>query len=359
MEGSGGITYVESNVSKIKENLQEIIEELKNINKNSEYDFISIGDELNSISGQAEILSKMSLQCSEMLMGEKTTNVIYDLRNKFKNLDSYFKYSIHKIDEDKELLDKVMDDFKMIDSPFETFKKIVKQLNLLSVSIRIESARLTSDNKTFEVLANDVLKLANNAENILKEITGLIDIVYKNMESLFIEIFQLKEDKYIKTREKIVPINDVLKDLWDEQSRYAHISQNISEIMKENRSDISNIVFSLQAHDIIRQKIEHIIEAFEEMIHNFELNEPGQEELSKLAVLFSLQIDQLADAENNIIFAVNDIKNKIGSLYGNSINLGDEISSISHLIKNKSSKILKDSESQVNEIKNSILQTSK
>ncbi|MBI9071166.1 MAG: hypothetical protein JEY94_06190 [Melioribacteraceae bacterium] len=349
---------IKSVLQRTVKTLYAVCGEIKSLSEDSEKDFLETGTRLFGISDKANEVADFALQNAELLMGEKTRSIIGDLRTKFKNLESYFVFSMDKVDVDKTLLDKVLEDFDKIKTPFSVFKKIVKHLNLLSVSIRIESARLSVEQQTFEVLANDVYNLATSAEEMLSDIEKLITEIQQRIDRLFIEIDQLRNEEYLTSHKKIQPVKNALNEFWIEQQKYSELNQINSERMKENSDSISSIVVSLQSHDFARQKLEHVSEIIEEQI--LKLYEEGLKTdvhmATRISILTNMQNDQLLAANNSIQNSVQNVNDGLHTIYQNSV----EIKNDSAGLKDNSAgslNVLSEAGKQIKEISSSLTET--
>jgi methyl-accepting chemotaxis protein len=196
----------------------------------------------------------------------------------------------------------------------EAFKRIVKHLQMLGISTRIESARLGQAGAGFTTLADDVDKLS---EHIVAESTRIM-VDGRALEAL---------------------TDSVARTIGDIVAGQQHCSALVLGQMRENLAAISNlsersgaviagasvqaggistaigeVVTSVQFHDIVRQQLEHVIEALADMreVAAGKTTDAGveapAERLGWLAEAAGLQLSLLDNARERFVEAVESLR---------------------------------------------------
>lgn len=146
------------------------------------------------------------------------------------------------------------------------FKRIVKQLQMLGISTRIESARLGSASSGFQTLADDVEQLAGR-------IVEDFDAIKGRTQALSLTVADFREDASVMANLQQQCVTNIsgtlgrnvraLRDVYAEaRESSAALSQQAANIS----SNMSEVVTSIQSHDIIRQQVEHVAEVLEETV---------------------------------------------------------------------------------------------
>lgn len=164
-------------------------EELRKLNSISESEFLETGEYLRKFYNKSKDISGFSLQISELLSGNDITETIKNLKLFLLNLEKYSAETDGLTENANSTLLQIRKNINDIYSPLEGFKKSVKLLNILGISIRIEDASLNSDNKEFNILAEEVTKLS-------EVIRSKLDVTFK----LTIQLDKMIEDTLKKSK---------------------------------------------------------------------------------------------------------------------------------------------------------------
>ncbi len=356
---------IESECNKLwadwKKGLSLACAEIEELAVSSEEEFISLGNNLYNISSKAKDISGISLSVADLFVGEKTTTLIEDLKSKLNNIDNYFLSSLNELSEDVTIIEEIQNKFVQIKEPFREFKRIIKHLNILSISTRIKSASLKDDSQQFNVLAEDIIKLTDNAEIKIKNLSLSVESSNALIQKLFSQINELKNEKYLNTRAKLEPIQKILDDYKENQRNFDEISKEISTGMIDNSAKVNNIVTSLQFHDITRQKIEHVQEELSVLLENGILEiDPFDEnqftEKSKhVDAICRIQNQQLNQANNEITTSVDDVQNRLVDIKGNIAHCANLTNGIVNSVAKSNKVILEETGQGIDEITHSLL----
>ena len=197
------------------------------------------------------------------------------------------------------------------------FIKIVKTLAVLGTFIRVESAHLGSMGTDFLTLANEINQLGKGIEARCLNIFTESQSLSSSLKHSLANVLNIKASQEGQLQVVIDKTMLSLTSLMEKQNLAAATAGRISGNYQSISGNISNIIMSLQIHDITRQQIEHVDQALQNvssLINERGLQHGPQEQAPLLALhICRIQAAQLAIAHDELTHAVVHI---IGSLSG-------------------------------------------
>ncbi|MBI4978494.1 MAG: methyl-accepting chemotaxis protein [Spirochaetes bacterium] len=136
---------------------------------------------------------------------------------------------------------------------------IADRTNVLAINAAIEAARAGESGRGFAVVAHEVRKLSRLSENAAKEIAVILEEVMSAAHGMHNEIEEgaIAINKHTANAETafdstLATINNTIEDV-------KHELETLKKDTEALAVDTNAIVVSMQAHDIIRQRVEHVI----------------------------------------------------------------------------------------------------
>ncbi|MFO7727058.1 MAG: methyl-accepting chemotaxis protein [Desulfonatronovibrio sp.] len=302
--------------------IQEVSSFLDTVITDKEQDFLDLGQGLHDISSRSGNLSAQADEMTALTSGERIIEAQQSLTGKLDDITVFCDVSWGE--KSAGLLGGVLEQSKTLSLQMNDFKKIVRTLNVLSFTTRIESARLGDIGRGFMTLADDVealgRKMVGHWQRILDEATNLYDLV----ESAKSRVEVLIQDQKTGVARVLEGINSNLTALDQVRQSSEQAAKDLSARAGEIASHIRDMVSSMQFHDITRQIVEHVQQTLNEVLNLIRQN--GQvsgemdedESLKQLAgwinKVCALQIHQMDQAGKSFFEAVENLKTNLDSI---------------------------------------------
>jgi methyl-accepting chemotaxis protein len=309
--------------------IKQYAEELKALNKSTEHDFLSIGTSVNDVFSRSTKISRTANSSVELIASDKVSEDTEKLHSVFEMIKEHFQCSQLKINKSSAVLQKMLDIGKNTNAPLDVFKRIVKHLRILSVATKIENARLASNDNSFNILADDIEKLSIIIASKTADIHKGLSLLQKEVQQALYKIFSYTDSKYKITHAVLDGITANLQVLSEKRIQSSGVVQRLAIQSEEVSSDISEVVSSLQFHDITRQQIEHVTDIFDKvcLVATNEASN-GNAYIYAIRDIGELQIQQLENAKKEFISAVNRIMESLGGLTNRVLEMSEEVAKL-------------------------------
>ena len=309
-----GGPYLKIDITDFVEKFNLICERINKFNAGSETRFLSIGTELQKYLNNSRQLTNLASTAASSISDEILNKGINQLTVLLEEFRYYITITTEVIKNDRHELSDILPDVFAITDHLQGFDKIIKQLRMLGISTKIESARLGAEDQGFFALAETVDKLSGlineKAKTILEKSNYLIDELNRTTANLA----KLEKDQ---SEQSNIIINKITHSLSAFKSKYdksAQKAEKISFCSEGVSSNISEIVTSIQFHDITRQRLEHTKTAFDGLIFKIESGEDEimyEDMLGEIYDITVLESSQLKNAVDEFKNAVNKITNSL------------------------------------------------
>ena len=282
---------------------------LRRLAGSTEHDFLQIGSQMQGIYQLSNTLSETAHRLVEVASGESIRILTDRLHQILQEMKEYLELAQARSLSRCATLETVETLLGQVVEPLEGFRKISKHLYILEVAIKIESTYLGEMEGEFLNLAQDVKKLSlqikEKANAIQDHQLFLASVITKNI----FDIQAASSNQDFKIRATIKDTAESLNGLESVNSRFSLLGTEISSVSGENSQRISEIVQSMQIHDIYRQQVEHVIESLEGIASSFNENLDRddlcqQKIIEKVGDVCELQDAQLRFASTELYTAV-------------------------------------------------------
>lgn len=320
------------NLPQLKKQVDGLADRLAGLNSRTEEEFLAIGSSLNTFYTNVADISKNASSSADLILGKEIARAIGDFEDLQGRVDSY----LGRIeDEMVHCMDKLRDILKMIVSinkPARDLKDMSQMLQMLAVSTRIVTVNLSRRDAGFSALSDNIKSMSRlinlKASDILKQ-TKLLGHMVNNA---ILTLRKLEDRQSILARGILNNTSLGLSAITNMKNRSndaAGLTNLISEKSDEISGNISEIMVSLQFHDITRQKIDQSVNTMKSSIvtsvgEKPELDEDDKQITDILGRSLSLK-PEICSVKDELLNAVNSIIANMGGIARHITNLSSEI----------------------------------
>lgn len=287
------------------------IETLRRMAGTTEDEFLQIGSMLQSFYQRSADISGMANQLVSVVSGENVASLTFRLQQIMADMEEYLANAQVRSSDSCSTLQQVQVILDKLSEPLEGFQKMNKSLRMLSISTKIESARLGEVGSGFVNLAMDVEKLSHQVNEksaaILAHRQLLATLITENL--VVVRLAGAEQNVMVSTTLKDTSAN--LAELMAVNERCTQFGSTVSTISTEVADSISEVVSSMQMHDMTRQQLEHVVEALERLsaeLAELKTSEVDSDHLRRVVVeagdVCELQEAQLRFASSELYSAV-------------------------------------------------------
>jgi len=322
-------------VSEIIQILNEIDLKIVALHKCSSDDFLTLNDNFKNYYRESKKISGNATGVFEIVSGSTNAEFHSNLsafNTRFTALTGNFELFIQQ---NGKLIDELFGQLNLLFVPLNNYRQNISTLKYLSANLTL-NARY-EDTQKEEILKKDsgeLVELVESLKTRLHEFDLLLTHARKNNSDILGRLAELR----FTTLENISLISDRISssiNLLSKKHQEAVKKIPILTEKTENSSaGIGKIITSLQYHDIIRQKIEHIQITQKEILDDLKLIESKESEQTKLHIqaktfmkirdIAGLQAAQLLHANKEYQIAIENITNRF-------VEIGDNTATISTL----------------------------
>lgn len=281
----------------------------------SEREFLYLGSSLQEFWTRSSELTTLARECAATASGEAVDKAIVDLRKELDRLTGVCDLEVSSGSLGQ--LDRIVEVVSRLDAVLGEFKRIIRKLQMLGISTRIESARLGAAGRGFSTLSDDVEKLGLTIVDHSARIRERSGVLLAHLGQARERTILIRESQERCSAE----IFSAVRGNLDELTRLAERSHTLAADLPERVAAISrglgDIVQSLQFHDIVRQQLEHVAQAFADVEKEIggAPDEIDEDETVRLASFSSdmaeVQLSQVTNARERFDEAVESIRRNL------------------------------------------------
>jgi len=277
----------------------------------TEDEFLQIGSMLQSFYQRSADISGMANQLVSVVSGDNVASLTFRLQQIMADMEEYLANAQVRSGDSCSTLEQVQVILDKLSEPLEGFQKMNKSLRMLSISTKIESARLGEVGSGFVNLAMDVEKLSHQVNEksaaILAHRQLLATLITENLA--VVRLAGAEQNMMVSSTLKDTSAN--LAELMAVNERCTQFGGTVSTISTEVADSISEVVSSMQMHDMTRQQLEHVVEALERLsveLAELTTSEVDSDQLRRVIIeagdVCELQDAQLRFASSELYSAV-------------------------------------------------------
>jgi len=245
--------------------LSPAIESLRRMAGTTEDEFLQIGSEVQNFYQRSNDITQMSNQLVQLVSGDNAEALTSRLHRMMAYMESYLAEARTRSSYSCSTLEKVQYLLEKLSEPLEGFHKMNKALRMLSISTKIESARLGELGSGFVNLAMDVEKLSHQVNEksaaIMSHRTLLAAMIASNLTA--VRSSEIAQNATVAS--SLQSTTSSLQELLSVNERCTQFGAMVSTVSTDVTGNISEVVASMQMHDMTRQQVEHVVEALESL----------------------------------------------------------------------------------------------
>ena len=323
---------VRISLAQLKEQVTTLAGLLEGLNSNTEEEFLAIGSSLNSFYSRVADISKNASSSADLILGKEISRAIGDFKDLQGRVDSYLGRIEGEMGQCMAKLREILKMIISINKPARDLKDMAQMLQMLAVSTRIVTVNLSRRDAGFSALSDNIKSMSRlinlKSSDILKQTKSLGHLVNNAIATL----------RKLEDRQSVLAGDifnnttlglSAITNMKNRSNDAAGITNLISERSDEISGNISEIMVSLQFHDITRQKIDQSVNIMRSSIDDSLHEKPEiEEEESRITDILGSCLSLKSDLDlvkEELLNAVNSIIGNMGGIARYITNLSSEI----------------------------------
>lgn len=238
--------------------------ELKAISVNSEDEFLAIGDRLMDFQQRAMAVCAVVNGMLDQLRYGKGATARADLAS-FLNILQRNAITPRQGDGVSHALRELMERLDQVAAPFTGFGQMNRQLKLLGTYTKIECANMGDRARNFAPLAEHVASLSNEVSCKAEAVLGRRDAVALTLQNALATATAMADASRQTVDGVLEKTRQNQQALTDMAMHSATSAGVIASTADEVAASLGEVVVSLQTHDMVRQQVQHVAEALDEL----------------------------------------------------------------------------------------------
>jgi hypothetical protein len=287
------------------DSLTRVSHMLDGIIKNSEGEFLAIGEKLQEFYSSAQEMCTKSGSVVEIMTGEGLSRATDGLTTILDELKEHLEESERHFDKITGAFEEHLKALGRVSSHLEDLDMLVLNLSMLGFLTRVENAHIYTHNSGFASLTDDVRRLSENIKQKSSRIRAVSDNVrgFITLAMSKVADFEKTQSDSARTTHRHAVANHYSLSKKNESA--SESARLIEQKSKEIASSIGNIIMSMQFHDITRQQIEHVKEVLDHLCERIGAGgQDGSENVAMVRDILTLQRAQLEQSEDDLVNAV-------------------------------------------------------
>ncbi|MDH3975005.1 MAG: methyl-accepting chemotaxis protein [Deltaproteobacteria bacterium] len=321
-------------LSGLSDEIKCLADDLESVNGKTEVEFLSIGSNLNDFYSRVTEISTTASSSAELILGKEIARAIGDFQGLQDRVSGYLNRIKTEMDHCMVKLRDILKMIKSIKNPGKDLKEIAQMLQMLAISTRIVTVKLSRRDSSFNALADNIKsmsKLINSkSSDILEQAKSLSYLVNNAITTL-----RSLEDRQAVLAGDILNNTSLglgaVKNMKNKSTDAAGITNVISGRSSEISGNLSEIMVSLQFHDITHQKIDQAsgaLKSLKEMLKKEDAEAGDDKRLESLSQVLGncrLLKSDILSVKSELVTAVDDIINNLRGIARNVAHLSSDI----------------------------------
>ncbi len=277
----------------IVDRVKKIRSGLKSIGSLSEKEFMALGASLMEGSTAGKTIESKALIIVSMAEGSEEKKALRSMKDLIDNSLSRFRHNSENIRIQFESVKSVLRFLDELQGKNEDIERLARYLRAVALNIFIETSRSSFVSENFSIIAKEIKQLSENIVDLSKNVNATVDDSKKRFSGLLAGIMDGVDElgKVSGVADSAVKKAVDITDSWLDSAERTAV--NAANMGKNLASHVEKIVVSLQFHDAMRQRLEHVVTGFSDIADLFENALPGKERLATAHAMSTILYDQL------------------------------------------------------------------
>lgn len=333
-----------TSLSGLADQMKSLSDHLTGLNGKTEVEFLSIGSNLNDFCSRVTEISKTASSSAELILGKEIARAIGDFQGLQERVSGYLNRIKTEMDHCMVKLREILKMIKSIRNPGKDLKEIAQMLQMLAISTRIVTVRLSRRDSSFNALADNIKSMSNlinsKSSDILDQAKSLSYLVKNAITTL----------RSLEERQAVLA-GDILnntslglgavKNMKNKSTDAAGITNVISDRSSEISANLSEIMVSLQFHDITHQKIKQASQSLNRL-NQMILNDESSEDENKFLQSLSEVLGNCKLIKNDILSVKNELVTAVDGIISNLRGIARNVAHLSADIGNAAGAVSSD-----------------
>ncbi|MBF0203567.1 MAG: hypothetical protein HQK67_04445 [Desulfamplus sp.] len=264
-------------------NIHEFAEEIKTQMSKIEPIFLVLGQDMQQIYFDSDKLTQIITDAAKTIDSQAEGGLVNYIQKSINTLLKELNECRETINVNIAHMGSSTDELETLCSICSGLTKISRVLNIVGMYIDVEACRFTESKNMFLGFGKEVKELA-------QKISVIADHIYSDSKS--VQSTQISGVENIKSSlEKLSSLSasaeESVMHAMNKVERLTRLScsalDNAAIHSREIQKRVGDIVMSIQFHDIVRQKLEHVISAFDDCKNILTMNASSEQNSAKTA----------------------------------------------------------------------------
>ena len=245
--------------------LTDLSKALMRVCTNSEPRFLGIGEKLQAFYFEADALSRQTLDSVKLVSGEGSESVLEKVKGISRDALDELEDRQARVTGNLQNANSMVENLGGLFSVCSALDKISQSLRVVGVNIGIEGAKSEQSQEKFSGFSTDIKSLSEKISKIAESVHDDVSSAMVALKSTCGEIAsgvnrleRLAQDAGDTVDGAVRRVAEITEILFETMENTGKSSREISQ-------RVGDIVMAIQFHDNMRQRVEHIVHAFDEV----------------------------------------------------------------------------------------------
>ncbi len=228
--------------------------EISSVSESTEGVFLLVGGRLSELQTGARQIAAQATGITELIANDAGSLAVLDevLTSTCSSTDAQdIAVAVAEIQKNARSIQRVI----------EAVRPVVRTFDMLGVVTRIESSRFNGSGVTFVSLADTVSGLSRQIREQIGLTGDSAEVLLETVSQASRQISGVVQLHNESLRPLTMETSTELQKIREHRERVGQATKVLGQRMNEVSQSVGDVVTGLQSHDIVRQQIEHVVEA--------------------------------------------------------------------------------------------------